>query len=236
MKNLLIILFVMGSMICTGQEENQKSFQNSIAIGAGIGYIVNYSNSNRYGLTYQRELKNNWRLQASLYTERAGEYYAPLTHYSVDSSIVDIIYISSFTNRQLKFGGVKTVFEKFFVGADLSIGYGRNSSRQYYNTYNYHHDSWNHNYEVNEGDTLEYIGFSHMPVSRPIVNSDQHITRYLLYGLSLNIGLQLPIYNHWDLVLQYSPQFLMGHRLGYKGNGFEGGFILAAELMLRFKF
>ena len=42
MKNLLILLFTIGSMICTGQEENQKSFQNSLAIGAGIGYILNY--------------------------------------------------------------------------------------------------------------------------------------------------------------------------------------------------
>jgi hypothetical protein len=48
--------------MCTGQEENQKSFQNSIAIGAGIGYL-DYTSSTHYGLTYQRELKNNWRLQ-----------------------------------------------------------------------------------------------------------------------------------------------------------------------------
>ena len=39
MKNLLILLFVTGSMICTGQEENQKSFQKSIAISGGIGNI-----------------------------------------------------------------------------------------------------------------------------------------------------------------------------------------------------
>lgn len=132
---------------------------------------------------------------------------------------------------------MKTFFEKFFVGADLNIGYGRSSSCRYYNTYNYHHDSWNHNYELNEGDTLEYIGFSHMPVSGPIVNSDQHITRYLLYGVSLNIGMQFPIYNRWDLVLQYSPKFLMARSLdsNYKGLG-TGRLGHAVDLMLRFKF
>ena len=235
MKNLLILLFVTGSIICSGQAENQKSFQNSIAIGAGIGY-EDYTRSTNYGLTYQRELKNNWRLQASLYT-RIGQAYDYSTHYSMDSSIVHVNTRIGQTNWLLKLGGIKTFFEKFFVGADLNIGYQTRYLQKYYNTFSHHYELWNDNYEVNEGDTMEYIGYNHTPYGTLIVNSDPYITRELLYGLSLNIGIQLPICNRWDLILQYSPQFLMARSLdsNYKGLG-TGVFGQTADLMLRFKF
>ncbi len=235
MKNLLILLFVTGSMSCTGQAENQKSFQNSIAIGAGIGY-EDYTRSTNYGLTYQRELKNNWRLQASLYT-RIGQAYDYSSHYSIDSSIVHVRTMSSLTNRLLKLGGMKTFFEKFFIGADLNIGYQTRYFRRNYDTYSYHYDSWNDYYELSEGDTLQGICCQAGYGLIPILNSDPDVTRNLLYGLSLNIGIQLPIYNRWDLVLQYSPQFLMARSLdsNYKGLG-TGRLGHAADLMLRFKF
>ena len=151
MKNLLILLFVTGSMICTGQEENQKSFQNSIAIGAGIG------SSNRYGLSYQRELKNNWRLQGSIYMEHVRQDYDYSFHYSIDSSIVHVRTRSSLTNRLLKLGGMKTFYEKFFIGADLNIGYQTRYLRRSFDAYSYHYDSWNDYYELSAGDTLQGI-------------------------------------------------------------------------------
>ena len=231
MKNLLILLFVTGSMICTGQEENQKSFQNSIAIGAGIG------SSNRYGLTYQRELKNNWRLQGSIYMEHVRQDYDYSNHYTIDSSIVHVRTRSSLTNRLLKLGGMKTFYEKFFIGADLNIGYQTRYLRRSFDAYSYHYDSWNDYYELSEGDTLQGICCQTGYGVIPILNSDPYITRKLLYGLSLNIGIQLPIYNRWDLVLQYSPQFLMARSLGSSVNGLGTGRLgHAADLMLRFKF
>ena len=131
---------------------------------------------------------------------------------------------------------MKTFFEKFFVGADLNIGYQTRYLQKYYNTYSHHYELWNDNYEVNEGDTMEYIGYNQYG-NIPIVDSDPYITRKLLYGLSLNIGIQLPICNRWDLILQYSPQFLMARSLGSNGNGLGTGvFGHAADLMLRFKF
>ena len=141
MKNLLILLFVTGSIICTGQEENQKSFQNSIAISGGFGY-EDYTRSTHYGLTYQREMKNNWRLQASLYT-RIGQAYDYSSHYSMDSSIVHVNTRIGQTNWLLKLGGIKTFFEKFFVGADLNIGYQTRYLQKYYNTFSHHYELWN---------------------------------------------------------------------------------------------
>ena len=64
MKNLLILLFVTGSIICIGQEENQKSFQNSIAISGGFG-LVDLDQIRRLGITYERVLKNDWNLNIS---------------------------------------------------------------------------------------------------------------------------------------------------------------------------
>ena len=241
MKNLLILLFVTGSIICTGQEESQKSFQNSIAISGGFGLYHN--TTNRYGLAYQRELKNNWRIQGGAYIEEniwlSNDSFSP---YFIDSILIQVNNFGRTSMSILKIGGMKTFFDRFFIGAEFNIGYGINSSRRHYYsyTYSYHYDSWNDESELNEGDTLQNMSFGNTPyyiTPNTTVNSYQNITRYLLYGLSLNIGIQLPIYNRWDLVLQYSPQFLMARSLGSNGNGLGTGvFGHAADLMLRFKF
>ena len=68
MKNLLILFFVTGSMHCTGQEENPKPFQNSIAISGGFG-LVDLDQIRRLGITYERVLKNDWNLNVSVLTD-----------------------------------------------------------------------------------------------------------------------------------------------------------------------
>ena len=110
MKNLLILLFVTGSMICTGQEESQKSFQNSIAISGGIG-LKDLGQIRRLGITYERVLKNDWNLNVSALIDGSQSSWYPGDVSYNDTTIVISDWGVQRSNQMIKLGAKKNLFD-----------------------------------------------------------------------------------------------------------------------------
>lgn len=200
MKNLLILLFVTGSIICTGQEENQKSFQNSIAISGGFG-LIDLDLIRRLGITYERVLKNDWNLNISALIDGSQSSW-----FAGDVSYNDtIIAISDWgvqrSNQMIKLGTTKNLCDFFYLGADLNIGFftKTNAIRERQLGYNSEYNVWMNNPSPEVDPSQTYGWYYYI---------ENDIQRYLNYGLSLKIGAQVPIMNRFDLIFQYSPEYI----------------------------
>jgi hypothetical protein len=200
MKNLLILFFVTGYMNCNGQEENPKPFQNSIAISGGFG-LVDLDQIRRLGITYERVLKNDWNLNVSVLTDGSqSSWYAGDVSYN-DTTIAISDWGVQRSNQMIKLGTTKNLFEFFYLGADLNIGLctKTNAIRERQLGYNSEYNVWMNN-PTPEVDPSQIYGWYYY------IEND--IQRYLNYGLSLKIGAQVPLKNRFDLIFQYSPEYI----------------------------
>ena len=200
MKNLLILLFVNGSMICTGQEENQKSFQNSLAISGGFG-LKDLGQIRRLGITYERVLKNDWNLNVSALIDGSQSSWYPGDVSYNDTTIVISDWGVQRSNQMIKLGATKNLFDFFYIGGDLNIGFcsKTNVIRERQLGYNYEYNVWMNNPSPEVDPSQTYGWYYYI---------ENDIQRYLNYGLSLKIGAQVPIMNRFDLIFQYSPEYI----------------------------
>ena len=187
-------------MNCNGQEENPKPFQNSIAISGGFG-LVDLDQIRRLGITYERVLKNDWNLNVSVLTDGSqSSWYAGDVYYN-DSIIAISDWGVQRSNQMIKLGTTKNLFEFFYLGADLNIGLctKTNAIRERQLGYNSEYNVWMNN-PTPEVDPSQIYGWYYY------IEND--IQRYLNYGLSLKIGAQVPLKNRFDLIFQYSPEYI----------------------------
>ena len=226
MKNLLILLFVNGSMICTGQEENQKSFQNSLAISGGFG-LKDLGQIRRLGITYERVLKNDWNLNVSALIDGSQSSWYPGDVSYNDTTIVISDWGVQRSNQMIKLGATKNLFDFFYIGGDLNIGFcsKTNVIRERQLGYSSEYNQWMNNSiaEVDPSQTYGGMWYNY-------IENDIH--RYLNYGLSLKIGAQVPIKNRFDLIFQYSPEYIWRAPLTPNSLNSTSTFRHFAEMML----
>ena len=226
MKNLLILSFLTGSMICTGQEESQKSFQNSIAISGGFG-LIDLDPIRRLGITYERALKNEWNLNVSVLIDGSqSSWYAGDVSYN-DSVITTSDWRVESSNQMIKLGAKKNLFDFFYLGADLNIGFFTRTSgkRERQLVYNSEYDQWSYGTMglIDPSQTSGGILYSYTALE---------INRYLNYGLSLKIGTSLPVNDRCKLIIQYSPEYIWRAPLSPNSLNSTSTFRHFAEIML----
>ena len=200
MKNLLILLFVTYSMICIGQDESQKPFQNSIALSGGFG-ITNGNPIRRLGISFDRTIKNNWVLNGSVLIDGSQSSWHSGNVISNDFLIITSDWRIESSNQMIKLGAKKYLFDFFYLGADFNLGiYTRtNVSRERQLDYDSDHDEWSYSSIIDPSQTSGGIWYSYTALE---------INRYLNYGLSLKIGIQLPVNERCNFIFQYSPEYI----------------------------
>ena len=168
-------------MICIGQDESQKPFQNSIALSGGFG-ITNGNPIRRLGISFDRIIKNNWVLNGSVLIDGSQSSWHSGNVISNDSLIITSDWRIESSNQMIKLGAKKYLFDFFYLGADFNLGiYTRtNVSRERQLDYDSDHDEWSYSSIIDPSQTSGGIWYSYTALE---------INRYLNYGLSLKIGI-----------------------------------------------
>jgi hypothetical protein len=240
MKTILIGITLTYSFFSFAQDQETKQFKNDIAISGGIS--LENQTFGRYSLIYRRDISESWKLSFSGNFDKSfssmDNNYNPL--FASDSMIILRRHQTLSHRYILKTGIEKTFFKIFYVGAHVNIGYDTrknitidkgqkfNSDVQEWQNcnecvYAYHNIDPDEYYKVDPSQTLGHPDYVR-------INKG---TEYLVYGLSLNVGMQYPISNRWALALQYSPELLRYQPLdnGVSSNKFRH----YTDLILRFK-
>lgn len=216
-------------MSCTGQEENQKSFQNSIAISGSFG-LKDLGPIRRLGITYERALKNEWNLNVSALIDGSqSSWYAGDIIFN-DSIITTSDWRVENSNQMIKLGVKKNLFDFLYLGADLNIGFCTRTSRKRESQliYNSEYDEWRYGTMglIDPSQTYEGILYRYTALG---------INRYLNYGMSLKIGTQLSVNERCKLIIQYSPEYIW--RAPFNKNlSSISTFRHFTDLILRFRF
>ena len=108
-------------MICIGQDESQKPFQNSIALSGGFG-ITNGNPIRRLGISFDRTIKSNWVLNGSVLIDGSQSSWHSGDVISNDSLIITSDWRIESSNQMIKLGAKKDLFDFFYLGADFNLG------------------------------------------------------------------------------------------------------------------
>ena len=103
----------------------------------------------------------------------------------------------------IKLGAKKNLFDFFYLGADLNIGFCTRTSgkRERQLVYDSEYDQWSYGTMglIDPSQTSGGILYSYTALE---------VNRYLNYGLSLRIGTSLPVNDRCKLIIQYSPEYI----------------------------
>ena len=130
----------------------------------------------------------------------------------------------------IKLGTTKNLFDFFYIGGDLNIGFCSKTDviRERQLGYNSEYDEWSYGTMGLIDPSQPYGGILYSYTAL-------EMNRYFNCGLSLKIGAQVPIKNRFDLIFQYSPEYIW--RAPFNKNlSSISTFRLFADLILRFKF
>ena len=220
------------------QEQNNNSFKNHLSLSGGIS--IDAKSFGRYGLVYGRLISNSWKLKASFYYDRNSSELVPNSTPVFSSDSLIILRTSSTVNNRYtsKFGFDYKVLKIFRAGIDLNIGY---STQDVFNrdkglTYDSTYQEWwtciECVYEYNN-DANSYIHPDPSQSGSPYYLRSSS-RNYLVYGLSVNLGVDYPLAERWEVSLQYSPEIARYQALN-SGTSFTK-FHHYTDLFLRFKF
>lgn len=215
MKTLLTSLAIIYTFFSKAQLQENKQFKHDIALSAGMS--LGNSNFARYGVISRRTLTASWKLKFSGYFDRSfssnSKNYDPIF---TSDTIVIIRNYETASNRFIFKSGFDRSFFKFFVaGSDFNLGYASNNNitvdrGSKYNSgiqqwqdcnecvYEYHNESPSENYQIDQSQSIGYPDYVRK-------NKGEN---YLLYGISMNVGVRFSINHRWEFALHYSPELM----------------------------
>lgn len=239
MKTALISIFAMIVFSSISQSNPKKSFDHDISLIGGMSF----SNINfiKYGLMYRYMINDQWKLKLSAYHGKfTTSWSEDIPFFSSDSLIILRDRININNRFIVKTGFDKTIFTHFVLGADLVFGY--NKENRFALDKGLAYDSNSQNWQTCVECVYDFYaqpyksGINFQTASlqeRPYVNRYTP-TKYLIYGISANIGVNCPLGQRFELGAQYSPEIVWHYNINNNFRSFMK-FNHSVDLLLRFK-